>query len=250
MAYGGALAPEGQLRTQARRIRVPEEHSLRDVIGIIVEGKVVPALLTIPEGLTSEQIVSRLTTTRFSPAACAKCRAKAHCCRRPTSFPGYLARAGDPAHATDAEARAGEIWERRNPDVPVKSPEQLVTLLPSSRRKPQGRRAQPCRRRLHQPVCGRRSSCNPTRPSSMASSAAGVRWGADQALGDHPAFAVQHLCDRWPTAGPIANPGRASLKPPPTRRARATCSSWPMHRRTRLYGTYDGIRRTSQNCAR
>src|SRR6202030_629820 len=35
--------------------------SLRDVIGILVEGKVVQHSVTIPEGLTSEQIISRLT---------------------------------------------------------------------------------------------------------------------------------------------------------------------------------------------
>src|SRR4051812_29575803 len=35
--------------------------SLRDVIGTIVEGKVVQHSVTIPEGLTSEQIVGRLT---------------------------------------------------------------------------------------------------------------------------------------------------------------------------------------------
>src|SRR5947208_16632853 len=35
--------------------------SLRDVIGTIVEGKVVQHSVTIPEGLTSEQIVARLT---------------------------------------------------------------------------------------------------------------------------------------------------------------------------------------------
>ncbi len=35
--------------------------NLRDVIGTIVEGKVVQHSITIPEGLTSEQIVARLT---------------------------------------------------------------------------------------------------------------------------------------------------------------------------------------------
>src|SRR6201995_3963159 len=35
--------------------------SLRDVIGTIVEGKVVQHSVTVPEGLTSEQIVARLT---------------------------------------------------------------------------------------------------------------------------------------------------------------------------------------------
>src|SRR5581483_7321252 len=39
----------------------PKSASLRDIIGTIVEGKVVQHAITIPEGLTSEQIVARLT---------------------------------------------------------------------------------------------------------------------------------------------------------------------------------------------
>jgi UPF0755 protein len=48
------------------------------------------------------------------------------------------------------------------------------------------------------------------RPSFMAWSVAGHAGTADQALGDHPAFAVQHLCDRGPAAGTDRQSGRAS----------------------------------------
>ncbi len=39
--------------------------SLRDVVATIVEGKVVQHAVTIPEGLTSEQIVARLSGQRY-----------------------------------------------------------------------------------------------------------------------------------------------------------------------------------------
>src|SRR5229473_3214147 len=64
--------------------------SLRDVIGIIVEGKVVQHAVTIPEGLTSDQVIARMQQAQKRVLA--------------------------------------EIWERRNPDLPVRTPEQLVTL--------------------------------------------------------------------------------------------------------------------------
>src|SRR5947207_7669727 len=43
--------------------------SLRDVIGIMVEGKVVQHAVTVPEGLTSEQIVARLPDNDIFPSA-------------------------------------------------------------------------------------------------------------------------------------------------------------------------------------
>jgi UPF0755 protein len=51
---------QGALRAQGRRISLPKRASVKDVVETIVEGKVVQHQLTIPEGLTSEQIVARL----------------------------------------------------------------------------------------------------------------------------------------------------------------------------------------------
>src|SRR5216684_4159855 len=68
----------------------PKQASLHDVINTIIDGKVVQHQITIPEGLTSDQIVQRLQ---------------------------------------QAQARVvQEVWERRMPDLPVRSPQQLVIL--------------------------------------------------------------------------------------------------------------------------
>ena len=82
--------------------------SLRDVIGTMVEGKVVQHAVTIPEGLTSEQIVARLSDNDIFAGAVHEIP------REGTLAAGDLqisarhhARPGDCAHAAGAEARAG-----------------------------------------------------------------------------------------------------------------------------------------------
>ena len=81
--------------------------SLRDVIGTIVEGKVVQHSVTIPEGLTSEQIVARLTDNDIFSGNDPRDSARRHAVAGNLQVPArHHARAGDPAHAAGAEARA------------------------------------------------------------------------------------------------------------------------------------------------
>ena len=58
---GAAFALKASSELKPGEYSFQKNASLRDVIGIIVEGKVVQHSVTIPEGLTSEQIVARLT---------------------------------------------------------------------------------------------------------------------------------------------------------------------------------------------
>ena len=57
-----ALKARGELKPGEYAFQ--KKASLRDVIGTIVEGKVVQHSVTLPEGLTSEQIVARLDRQR------------------------------------------------------------------------------------------------------------------------------------------------------------------------------------------
>ena len=60
--------------------------SLRDVIGTMVEGKVVQHAVTIPEGLTSEQIVAPAVGQRHLLGLGPRNTARGHaCCRKPTN---------------------------------------------------------------------------------------------------------------------------------------------------------------------
>ena len=58
---GAAFALKASSELKPGEYSFQKNASLRDVIGIIVEGKVVQHAVTIPEGLTSEQIVARLS---------------------------------------------------------------------------------------------------------------------------------------------------------------------------------------------
>jgi UPF0755 protein len=103
--------------------------SLRDVIGTIVEGKVVQHSVTIPEGLTSEQIVQRLLENNIFSGTIREIPREGTLLPETYKFPRGTSREQVIQRMQQAQKRVlAEIWERRNPDVPVKTPEQLVTL--------------------------------------------------------------------------------------------------------------------------
>ncbi|MBS0530132.1 MAG: endolytic transglycosylase MltG, partial [Proteobacteria bacterium] len=103
--------------------------SLRDVIGTIVEGKVVQHSVTIPEGLTSEQIVTRLSENDIFSGTIREIPREGTLLPETYKFPRGASREQAIQRMQQAQKRVlAEIWERRNPDVPVKTPEQLVTL--------------------------------------------------------------------------------------------------------------------------
>src|SRR5512139_24085 len=103
--------------------------SLRDVIGTIVEGKVVQHAVTIPEGLTSEQIVSRLSDNDIFTGSVRELPREGTLLPETYKFPRGTTREQVIQRMQQAHKRVlAEIWERRSPDIPVKTPEQLVTL--------------------------------------------------------------------------------------------------------------------------
>src|SRR5215831_8210652 len=103
--------------------------SLRDVIATIVEGKVVQHAVTIPEGLTSEQIVARLTDNDIFAGSVREMPREGTLLPETYKFPRGTTREQVIQRMQQTQKRVlAEIWERRNPDVPIKSPEQLITL--------------------------------------------------------------------------------------------------------------------------
>ena len=103
--------------------------SLRDVIGTIVEGKVVQHSVTVPEGLTSEQIVARLTESDIFSGSVREIPREGTLLPETYKFPRGTSRDQVIQRMQQAQKRVlAEIWERRSPDLPVKSPDQLVTL--------------------------------------------------------------------------------------------------------------------------
>ncbi|QQO12121.1 endolytic transglycosylase MltG [Bradyrhizobium diazoefficiens] len=103
--------------------------SLRDVIATIVEGKVVQHSVTIPEGLTSEQIVARLSDNDIFSGSVRELPREGTLLPETYKFPRGTTREQVIQRMQQAHKRVlAEIWERRSQDIPVKTPEQLVTL--------------------------------------------------------------------------------------------------------------------------
>jgi UPF0755 protein len=103
--------------------------SLQEVIDALVSGKAILHSLTIPEGLTSQQVIERL---RESDLLVGDIR---EIPREGALLPQtYKFQRGDSRDklvqkmAHDQKAMLEEIWRRRSPDLPLTSPGELVTL--------------------------------------------------------------------------------------------------------------------------
>jgi UPF0755 protein len=96
--------------------------SLRDVIGTMVEGKVVQHAVTIPEGLTSEQIVARLSDNDIFAGSVREIPREGTLLPETYKFPRGTTRDQVIARMQQAQKRVlAEIWDRRNPDIPIKT---------------------------------------------------------------------------------------------------------------------------------
>jgi UPF0755 protein len=103
--------------------------TLRDVEQLLLSHKVVQHKFSVPEGLTSDQVVQRL---RSEDAFAGDIKEPP---REGSLLPDtYFFERGDSRSAmltrmAKAQAKAvDDIWKRRSPDLPIKSPGELVTL--------------------------------------------------------------------------------------------------------------------------
>ena len=126
---GGVYALKASSDLKPGEYSFAKHASLRDVIATIVEGKVVQHAITIPEGLTSEQIVARLSDNDIFAGSVREIPREGTLLPETYKFPRGTTRDQVIQRMQQTQKRVlAEIWERRNPDIPVKSPEQLVTL--------------------------------------------------------------------------------------------------------------------------
>src|SRR5580704_5484915 len=103
--------------------------SLHEVIATIVEGKVVQHAVTIPEGLTSEQIVARLSDNDIFTGSLQEIPREGTLLPETYKFPRGTSREQVIQRMQQAHKRIlAEIWEHRSPDLPFKTPEQLLTM--------------------------------------------------------------------------------------------------------------------------
>jgi UPF0755 protein len=188
--------------------------SLRDVIGTIVEGKVVQHAVTIPEGLTSEQIVARLSENDIFTGSVKEMPREGTLLPETYKFPRGTTREQVLQRMRQTRKRVlAEIWERRNPEIPVKSPEQLVTLA-SIIEKETGKADERSRvaavfvNRLRQKM---KLQSDPTIIYGLVGGKGTLGRPIKRSEIQQPSPYNTYVVDGLPP-GPIANPGRASLE--------------------------------------
>ncbi len=107
----------------------PKQASLHDVINTIVDGKVVLHQITVAEGLTSEQIVQRLLEADILSGNIKEIPREGSMLPESYRFTRGTPRDQVIQRMQQAQRRiVQETWDHRVPDLPLRSPEQLVTL--------------------------------------------------------------------------------------------------------------------------
>src|SRR3979490_2441923 len=188
--------------------------SLRDVIGTIVEGKVVQHAVTIPEGLTSEQIVARLSDNDIFTGTVREMPREGTLAPETYKFPRGTTREQVIQRMQQSQKRVlAEIWERRNTDVPVKTPEQLVTLASivekeTGKADERSRVAAVFANRLRQKM---KLQSDPTIIYGLAGGKGTLGRPIKRSEIMQPSPYNTYVVDGLPP-GPIGNPGRASLE--------------------------------------
>jgi UPF0755 protein len=211
---GGVLVLKAREDLKAGEYEFKAHSSMRDVVATIVEGKVVAHQVSIPEGLTSEQIVARLLQDDILAGDVKEIPREGSLLPDTYNFGRGVTREQMVVRMQQAEQRlVREIWEHRAPDLPLKTPEQLV-ILASLVEKETGKPEERTRvaavfvNRLKQKM---RLQSDPTIIYGLV--------GGKGTLGrpimkneiEQPTPYNTYIIDGLPP-GPIANPGRASLE--------------------------------------
>ena len=188
--------------------------SLRDVIATIVEGKVVQHSVTIPEGLTSEQIVARLSDNDLFSGSLKELPREGTLLPETYKFPRGTTREQVIQRMQQTQKRVlAEIWERRNPDIPVKSPEALIALASivekeTGRADERSRVAAVFTNRLRQKM---KLQSDPTIIYGLVGGRGTLGRPIKRSEITQPSPYNTYVIEGLPP-GPIANPGRASLE--------------------------------------
>ena len=211
---GGVLALKAREDLKAGEYQFKAHASLRDVVATIVEGRVVAHQFTIPEGLTSEQIVARLLEDDVLSGNIKEIPREGSLLPDTYNFSRGMTREQLIQRMQQAQQRVlKEIWERHSPDLPIKTPDQLV-ILASLVEKETGKPEERTRvaavfvNRLKQKI---RLQSDPTIIYGLVGGKGTLGRPIMRSEIEQPTPYNTYQIDGLPP-GPIANPGRASLE--------------------------------------
>ena len=211
---GGAIALKARGELKYGEYQFIKHASLSDVVSTIIDNKVVQHAVTIAEGLTSEQIVARLLENTSLSGQIKEIP------REGTLLPEtYKFTLGMPRDQIIQRMQAAhkrvlaEVWEHRAQDIPINSPEQLVTMasiVEKETGKPdeRSRVASVFMNRLKSKM---RLQSDPTIIYGLTAGKGSLgRPILRSEIDQHTPYNT-YVIDGLPP-GPIANPGRASLE--------------------------------------
>ena len=207
-----ALKARGELKYG--EYQFSKHASIADVVDTIIEGKVVQHAFTVPEGLTSEQIVARLLESTALTGQIKEIPREGTLLPETYRFTRGMTREQIIQRMQQAHRRVlQDVWEHRMPDLPVKTPEQLVTLA-SIVEKEAGRPDE--RTRVAAVFVNRlktrmRLQSDPTIIYGLTGGKGSLGRPIQKNEIDQPTPYNTYVIDGLPP-GPIANPGRASLE--------------------------------------
>ncbi len=211
---GGVLVLKAREDLKAGEYEFKAHSSMRDVVATIVEGKAVAHQVSIPEGLTSEQIVSRLLQDNVLAGDIKEIPREGSLLPDTYNFARGITREQMIARMQQAQQRVlRDIWDHRAPDLPLRTPEQLVVLA-SLVEKETGKAEERSRvaavfvNRLKQKM---KLQSDPTIIYGLVGGKGTLGRPIMKSEIEQPTPYNTYVIDGLPP-GPIANPGRASLE--------------------------------------
>ena len=211
---GGVIALKARGDLKYGEYQFSKHASIADVVDTIIEGKVVQHAFTVPEGLTSEQIVARLLENTALTGQIKEIPREGTLLPETYRFTRGMTREQIVQRMQQAHRRVlQDVWEHRMPDLPVKTPEQLVTLA-SIVEKETGRPDE--RTRVAAVFVNRlktkmRLQSDPTIIYGLTGGKGSLGRPIQKNEIEQPTPYNTYVIDGLPP-GPIANPGRASLE--------------------------------------
>ena len=211
---GGVLVLKAREGLKYGEYQFARHASLRDVLDTITEGKVVQHALTIPEGLTSEQIVARLLQNDALAGPIKEIPKEGTLLPETYKFTRGTTRESIIHRMQQASANmVQEVWQHRMVGLPLKSPEELLTLasiVEKETAKPDERTrvAAVFLNRLKQKM---RLQSDPTIIYGLTGGKGSLGRPIKKSEIEQPTPYNTYVIDGLPP-GPIANPGLASLE--------------------------------------
>jgi UPF0755 protein len=193
--------------------RIPPGASMEEILGMLVRGESVQHKITVAEGLTSHQIVELLKASDVLSGEISELPAEGSLAPDTYYVERNQSRSEVLQRMAESQARiVAEAWQKRPPDTPLRSPEELLVLasiveketgIPEERPKV----ASVFLNRLKR---GMRLQSDPTVVYGLTEGKEPLGRGLRQSELERPTPYNTYVIDRLPPA-PISAPGRDSI---------------------------------------